>query len=70
MTRIFTLAAAACLISQATLAHAFPQRTSPPSNSNLPSAPPKVTINAFDLLHLKHRGRVPMRFGVYVLRIE
>ena len=44
MTRIFALATVGCLISQAAFAHAYPQRTSPPSNSNLPSAPAEVTI--------------------------
>jgi copper resistance protein C len=44
MTRIFALATAGCLISQAAFTHAYPQHTSPPSNSNLPSAPPEVTI--------------------------
>jgi copper resistance protein C len=44
MTRIFAVAAAACLISQAAFAHAFPQRASPAANSNLPTAPAAVTI--------------------------
>jgi hypothetical protein len=43
MTRIFALVAAGCLISQAAFAHAYPQRTSPPSNSNLPTPPSAVT---------------------------
>ena len=44
MTRISALAAGGCLISQAAFAHAYPQRTNPPSNSNLAAAPAAVTI--------------------------
>jgi copper resistance protein C len=44
MTRVFPLAAAACLISQAGFAHAFVQRASPAANSNLSTAPAAVTI--------------------------
>jgi copper resistance protein C len=44
MNRIFALAAAVWLISQAAFAHAYPERTSPPGNSNLPAAPTAVTI--------------------------
>jgi methionine-rich copper-binding protein CopC len=44
MTRIFALATVGCLISHAALAHAYPQRTNPPSNSNLAAAPAAVTI--------------------------
>jgi copper resistance protein C len=40
----YLLAAAVCLICQAAFAHAFVQRASPAANSNLPTAPPAVTI--------------------------
>jgi methionine-rich copper-binding protein CopC len=44
MIRIFPLAAAARLISQAAVAHAFVQHASPAANSDLPAAPAAVTI--------------------------
>lgn len=51
MTRIFPLAAAACLISQAAVAHAFVQHASPGANSDLPAAPAAVTITFSENVH-------------------
>ena len=44
MFRAAFIAALACLIGHAALAHAYPQRTIPRIDSKLPTSPPAVTI--------------------------